>query len=449
MRKVTKLRSRLFGPACPAGIFLTVAAVLIPFGAKSQQFGKYQRDTGLQMLHDVADGIRKHYYDPSFRGIDLNAKVKSAEETIRNASSNSQIFGAIAGMLDDLNDSHTFFEPPARATRREFGFVMAMVGDQCYVTNVRPHTDASEKLAPGDRVLAVLGAKPSRANLWKMNYGLNDLYAVTSIKMQVAAPDGSVREVEVAAKLRQEKRVLDLTSENDFWQLVREGENSEHLARQRQAEFGDSLAIWKMPEFDMTDEETDRAFAAVKRSQALILDLRDNPGGAVKTLQYVVGGLMDHDVTIAARKGRKADLKPIIAKKRSNPYKGKLIVLIDSRSASAAELLARTIQIERRGTVIGDASSGSVMESQLFSMEEGANTKILYGASITDADLVMTDGKSLEHVGVTPDQVVLPTAEDIAADRDPALSAAAKLAGVNLDPAQAGKLFPYEWRTDQ
>lgn len=433
---------RIARPSRLVPLAILLAFVLVKAGA--QQFQKYERDRGLQMLHDVADAVRKHYYDPAFHGIDLNAKVKQAEEVIRAANSNSDIFGAIAGVLDPLDDSHTFFEPPTRSAQREFGFVMAMAGDRCFITNVRPRTDASEKLAPGDQVLAINGTAPARANLWKINYAINALFAPTALRLRVARPDGSTRDVDVAARIRQDKRVLDLTSE-DFWQVVRQDENSEHQLRQRQAEFGNALTIWKMPEFDMTDDELDHALSSVKRRQALILDLRDNPGGAVKTLQYLISGFFDHDVTIATRKGRKPDLKPMVAKKHGSPYKGKLIVLVDSRSASAAEVFARTVQLEHRGTVIGDVSSGSVMESQLFSLDLGAETKVLYGVSVADADLIMSDGKSLEHVGVTPDQMVLITAQDLAAGRDPVLSAAAKLAGMDLDPVQAGKLFPYEW----
>jgi len=104
------------------------------------------------------------------------------------------------------------------------------------------------------------------------------------------------------------------------------------------------------------------------------------------------------------------------------------------------------VQLEHRGTVLGDHSSGSVMESRYYDFSQGADTKIFYGASITDADLVMTDGKSLEHAGVTPDEVILPTPADLAQQRDPVLARAAELAGMALDPKEAGKLFPVEWR---
>ena len=121
-------------------------------------------------------------------------------------------------------------------------------------------------------------------------------------------------------------------------------------------------------------------------------------------------------------------------------------MLVDSRSASAAELFARVVQLEKLGTVIGDRTSGKVMRSKTYPFQMGADTVIFYAASITDADIVMTDGKSLEGAGVVPDKLMLPTGADLAAQRDPVLAYAASLAGVKLDPEKAGAMFPVEWR---
>ena len=68
-----------------------------------------------------------------------------------------------------------------------------------------------------------------------------------------------------------------------------------------------------------------------------------------------------------------------------------------------------------------------------------------YGANISEADILMPDGKSLEHTGVIPDGKMIPTASDLAANRDVVLSYAVHLAGGDRSPEEAGKLFPIQW----
>jgi C-terminal processing protease CtpA/Prc len=86
------------------------------------------------------------------------------------------------------------------------------------------------------------------------------------------------------------------------------------------------------------------------------------------------------------------------------------------------------------------------MQGSGFTRLLGEGSGVFFGASITNADVIMSDGKSLEGVGVTPDELLLPTAADLAAQRDPVLARAAAMAGFELPPDKAGAMFPIEWR---
>jgi carboxyl-terminal processing protease len=134
-----------------------------------------------------------------------------------------------------------------------------------------------------------------------------------------------------------------------------------------------------------------------------------------------------------------------MVKPRGPYFSGKLTVLVDRDSASASELFARVIQLEHRGQVVGDRTAGAVMEAREFLESVGTDYVTNYGLSITSANLVMTDGKSLENTGVTPDQMLIPRASDLAEGSDPVLANVAERAGLKISPAEAGKLFPYEW----
>ena len=69
----------------------------------------------------------------------------------------------------------------------------------------------------------------------------------------------------------------------------------------------------------------------------------------------------------------------------------------------------------------------AVMESRIFPFVQGEPVLLLYQFMVTDADLRMRDGKSLEGAGVLPDERMLPSAADLAAGRDPVLARAATL----------------------
>jgi carboxyl-terminal processing protease len=407
------------------------------------------RSVGHIMLRNIKDEIKKKYYDPNFHGVNLDETFKAADEKINHATSNGQVFGIIAQAVRSLNDSHTFFDPPRRAMHISYDWQIQMIGDHCYITAVKPGTDAEAKgLKAGDILHVVDGYKITRENFELLNYMYNLLQPRPTLSLVVQGPGEQPRRVDFNASTRQGKKALDLTTDSggDYWDLVREDQEYDHIYEHRFKGFGDDLYIWKMPEFNMPVLQVNEYMENARKYKTLILDLRGNPGGYVDTLLRVIGDLFDHDVKVGDRKQRK-DTKPLVAKTRGHDvFAGQLIVLVDNGSASAAELMARVAQIEKRGIIIGDRSAGAVMESRHYPFEIGEGNVTYYGASITDADIIMTDGASLEHVGVTPDKVMLPSGSDLHDHLDPVLSYAASLAGVKLDPKEAGELFPIRWK---
>lgn len=423
---------------------------LVLLGCVSSSFAQLSgqdRDRGLIMLKAVRDDIKKDYYDPAFRGIDLEARSKLAEERIKQAKTNGEVFGVIAQMLLDFNDSHTIFLPPPRNSRVEYGWQMQTFGDNCYVIAVKPKSDAEKKgLKPGDKVLKIDGISPNRSNLWIYYYLYTALSPRPVVRMEVQSPGEEPRALELQAKVTTGKKIFDLTDTFDVNAYFRDVEDEARLNEHRAIEVSNEIGIWRMPSFDLTEDGVDERVDKMKKYKTLILDLRRNGGGAETTMLRMIGNFFERDINIATLKRRKEE-KPLVAKTRGDThFKGNLIVLVDSESASAAEVFASVIQKEKRGTVLGDRTSGKVMRSRLHPHQIGLETVVFYGVNVTDADLIMPDGKSLEGPGVTPNDVLLPTGEDLRAQKDTVLSRAVAAAGGNLDPAEAGKFFPFKWK---
>lgn len=412
--------------------------------AQAKEMSNDERHQMDVMLSQVSTDVAKHYYDPKLHGVDWQAKISAAREQVKQEKSLNMAMAHIAAALDSLNDSHTFLIPPRRPYVLDHGWAIEMIGDKCFVTHVRPNQDAeTHGVKPGEQVLAINGYRINRSDLWKIQFAFNVLRPLPQLVVTLRDPQGADRKVGLEAKFRQRAHVKDLDA-NTIQNMELDEEEWAREQEIRIVEHGDDLLIAKLPSFMSGELQLEKLVSKARNHKAMILDLRQNPGGSVDLAKSLIGSMFDHDVRMFDRVARDST-KAVVAKGRAHSFDGKLLVLIDSESASASEIVARIVQLEKRGTVIGDRSSGSVMEARRYQYSSGIDVVMFYGASITDADLMMTDGKSLEHVGVIPDEQVLPTADDLANGRDPALARAAELAGVRLTPEDAGKLFPYEW----
>jgi C-terminal processing protease CtpA/Prc len=417
-----------------------VLVALLAGAASAQGLGPFDRDSAHDMLMMIKSELKKNYYDANYHGMDVDARIHVAEEELKLAQTRDELMISVAQVLLELNDSHTFFVPPIRAARVRYGWRMRMIGDTCSVTAVNPKSDAAAKgLKPGDALLTIDGVRPTPEILWKMNYRYYALIPAMGVRLLVRSPgEAKPRQLDVASKVER------TAVAPEYYSHVGVFDSETHYLKNRGIEQGDVI-LWQMPDFELEPDDVDQMMNRVKKFKTLILDLRGNEGGYQVSLERLAGYFFDHDIKIADLKGRK-EMKPVMAKTHGqNTYQGKLIVLVDSESASAAEMFARLVQLEKRGQVIGDRTAGAVMTARGYDHQVGVGGTLYYGINMTIADVIMSDGKSLEHVGVTPDEIAIPKPEDLAAHRDTVLSKAAALAGIEVTPEKAGSLFPLEW----
>ncbi len=426
-------------------ILISVSLALLCSGTLAQRkMDRIERQTMKTILSTLKGQIKDKYYDPEYHGINLDVRFEQAAARLDEVDTTSQALTVIAQVLLDFNDSHLSFAPPLTNLDVIYGYQTRIEGDKCFVTTVQPKSDAEKKgLKPGDQILSVQGFRPNRRDMRKIDYLFRRLSRQATLNLELLKP-GAEKPVKIAFDSKVKKRSVVITPGNFYKLFDTVGESQ--IDWNLFIEF-EKTVYWKLPSFGMDPTNIDTLMSKTKGADSLILDLRGNGGGAVKTLERLSGYMFDEDFVIATPKGReKFDLMESKSK-GSDVFKGKLVVLINNGSGSASEIFARTVQLKKRGQIMGDVSAGAVMMSRFFTSSV-ANDAIIYGANITIADVIMPDEKTIEHVGVTPDTIVLMTGEDIAKDRDPVIAAAVKYLGGNVTAEEAGGYFEYEWRYD-
>jgi len=437
---------------------LTLFSSLIgPFDAYTQESAKPKlnsesklaREQALGMLDEVKEILAEYYYDPKFRGIDLNERINTAKTRVKTLQYNWQMFRVLVQLVMELDDSHTSVFLPGRTDHFQYGFVTQMLGNECFVISIKRDSDAFKQgVRVGDQVLRLAKFKPNRNDLWKINYYIYRLDPSEKIDMIIRKPDGSEKGLVALAKTMTDK-------EFKAEQKARKERQKEKYEPFKCKEISKEVIGCKLFSFVVDKNDIDKMMKQASAYPKLILDLRGNGGGYVFIEEYLLSHFFRREVKIAdmvtKKKTEKRSTKPL----GKEEYKGEVAVLVDSDSASAAEMTARVLQIEKRARIFGDVSSGSVMTSiqvPFMSLLEATTydaAVIRAGMSVTIGDVIMSDGTRLEHTGVIPDEAVVPTADALVERTDPLLAYAAYKFGATLSAEDAGKFYFLVPREDE
>jgi len=394
-----------------------------------------------KMLRDGHDVVHNLYYDQKFHGLDWDARFREYDRRIDGVASLNAGLLLVDEFLSGLDDSHTGLWTLRRSFDVDYGYRTMAIGDDVFITRISPGGDADGRLNRGERVIAIDGQMMNRLERDKFSRTLS-LQPRRATTVRVRASDGLEREVTVQAKVTEKPKSamnkLELPSYSEAldpavaakWQAFAER---------------DGVLLWKLGAFTMRPVDLADGMERTAGHRALVLDLRGNGGGYDVTLNELVAHLYGRSVTIGRDVGRSGGRSVKLAKS-GRQFTGQLVVVVDSRSGSNAEVFARAVQLEHRGTVVGDRTAGAVMQARIvgFSFTDGKNV-VPYFFSVTIADFVANDGHTLEHVGVTPDEIVLPGPDELRSGADPALARAFALCGVTLTPADAAALVHADW----
>jgi len=145
-----------------------------------------------------------------------------------------------------------------------------------------------------------------------------------------------------------------------------------------------------------------------KGMKKLVLDLRNNPGGILDASVDVSGLFMPKDKLVVYLQGRKtADRKDYLTLGDETPREYPVVILVNTGSASASEIVAGALQDSHRALIIGAQTFGKGSVQTVFTLDGGT------GLRLTTAKYYTPSGRSIQNVGITPDiEVKLPVVKE-------------------------------------
>lgn len=165
----------------------------------------------------------------------------------------------------------------------------------------------------------------------------------------------------------------------------------------------DRIAYVRLTQFqEATAKDLVRALKKLReqKTQAMVLDLRNNPGGLLTSAVEVSEQFLGPSKLIVAIKGRDGRKDEYFSRSKEPPEDYPMIILVNEGSASASEIVAGALQDWGRAVVVGTQTFGKGSVQTIVPLADGS------GLRLTTAKYYTPKGRSIQTTGITPDIVV-------------------------------------------
>jgi len=358
------------------------------------------------VILQVAPGAEKR--DESYAN--FKTLVTVLEQVKRNyvvpVDDEKLFLGAYKGMLAELDPYSQFMtredvEQLEVDTEGEFGGLgIEITLDQNRILTVITPLEGTPAMKagvlPGDRVVEIEG---------KNTYNITLMEAVKKLR----GKPGTKVTITVVHQLTGKRETLTITRDVIKVRSVRAARMQDPEAK---------VGYVRINNFQRTT--ADELDAAVKKlldegMQALVLDLRRNPGGLLDSAVAVADRFIEKGV-IVSTKGRSADMVHQFEARKEGTFPDfPLAVLVSGYSASGSEIVAGAIQDHRRGLIVGQRTFGKASVQSILSLEGGCKLRLTTARYYTPNGRLIhreIDAKDEEAWGIRPDIEVKMTQED-------------------------------------
>jgi carboxyl-terminal processing protease len=155
---------------------------------------------------------------------------------------------------------------------------------------------------------------------------------------------------------------------------------------------------------ERTHSDAENAIEALEREpgglQGLVLDLRNNPGGLLTQAVKVADLFLESGVVVYTEGRLDSQRQKFFAHKQEHFGDFPMVVLVNSGSASASEIVAGALQDHKRGLVLGTQTFGKGSVQTILPLEGEAAIRL------TTARYYTPNGRSIQATGITPDIIV-------------------------------------------
>ena len=302
---------------------------------------------------------------------------------------NHQLFdGAIKGMVESVGDPYTVylnkkdFQQLSEMTVGSFGGIGIVFGkrgnDYVVISALEDNPGAKAGIKSGDIITAIDDKSTREMNMEQVANKIRGKYG-TTVTLELKDKEGKLRKVNVVRAEIKNPSVAGQLLANTKIGYIR-------------------IAMFN----ENTGDDFAKKYAELEKQgmQALVLDLRENPGGILNAGVDVARMLVPKGpiVSVIDKNGNKYEETSSLEK-----VKYPLAVLVDHGSASASEIVAGAIKDTKSGKLFGVKTFGKGSVQSVYRLDNNTAVKI------TVAKYYTPSGVSIHNVGIEPDvKVELP-----------------------------------------